>query len=62
MKKTIAPLMLIGAAGATWYSMSDRKTKKKVQQFIEPIVEADMKLMNARTWKKAKKRARKMFA
>ncbi|GAF19471.1 hypothetical protein JCM19046_4123 [Bacillus sp. JCM 19046] len=55
MRKSIAPLMVIGL-GAAWYSMNDRKTKKKVHHLFEPIMDAEKKLMNARTWKKTKKK------
>ncbi|UTR07871.1 DUF3918 domain-containing protein [Alkalihalobacillus sp. LMS6] len=61
MRKSIAPLMVIGL-GAAWYStMNDKKTKKKVYNFFEPIMEADKKIMNAKTWKKTKKKVKKMF-
>ncbi|GAF12327.1 hypothetical protein JCM19045_1501 [Bacillus sp. JCM 19045] len=60
MRKSIAPLMVIGL-GAAWYSMNDRKTKKKVHHLFEPIMDAEKKLMNARTWKKTKKKVKKMF-
>ncbi|WP_078390885.1 hypothetical protein [Shouchella patagoniensis] len=60
MRKTIAPLMVIGL-GAAWYSMNDRKTKKKVHSFFEPLMDADKKLMNTRTWKKTKKKVKRLF-
>ncbi|MEB5479155.1 hypothetical protein [Shouchella clausii] len=59
MRKSIAPLMAIGV-GAAWYSLNDRKTKRRIRQFIEPVMQAN--LMNARTWKKARKRFKHMFA
>jgi hypothetical protein len=51
--------MAIGV-GAAWYSLNDRKTKRRIRQFIEPVMQAN--LMNARTWKKARKRFKRMFA
>ncbi len=42
MRKSIAPLMVIGL-GAAWYSMNDRKTKKKVHHLFEPIMDAEKK-------------------
>ncbi|RQW19838.1 DUF3918 domain-containing protein [Bacillus sp. C1-1] len=60
LRKSIAPLMVIGL-GAAWYSMNDKKAKKKVYNFFEPIMEADKKLINGKTWKKTKKKVKKMF-
>ncbi|SDC19472.1 hypothetical protein [Shouchella lonarensis] len=60
MKKAMTPLVVLGL-GAAWYSMSDKKTKRKMQHVLAPVLAMDRQLMDTRVWKKAKKKLRHMF-
>ncbi len=55
-------LLAIGI-GAAAYSMSNRRTKQKMNQMIEPIMKMDLnKWMNTRAWKKMQRNITRAFS
>lgn len=49
--------------GAAAYSLSDRRTKKKLDSFIQPITRLDVdRLLNRKTWRRLKKRVTKAMS
>ncbi len=55
MRRAMTSLVAIGI-GAAAYSLSDRRTKKKFDSFIQPITKLDVnRFMNKKSWRRVRK-------